>query len=95
MGDGLCPVCYQPECPGSTGGSRPSPGCLPSRLQPGEREYRGYDEWVLHPDEARFVLHRGWAVVNGKRTTEVRFIHNEAYVTQLRVRGSGEPAVAL
>ena len=73
-----CPCCD---------GSRPEPGPAASRLNPGEREYRGYEEWAVHPDEACFVLHRGYALVDGRRA-EVQFIHNEAYVTQLRVYGS-------
>jgi hypothetical protein len=92
--DGVCPVCFQPECEGSSDGARPAAGALPSRLEPGEREYRGYDEWAVHPEEARVVLHRGYATVHGKQAA-VSFIHNEAYVTQLRVRGSGEAPAAL
>ena len=86
-GAALCPICYQPECVASTGGERPLPGAVPSRLEPREREYRGYCEWVVHPDEARFILHRGYAIVDGVRA-KVTFIHNEAYVTQLRVENS-------
>ena len=33
------------------------------------------------------MLHRGYALVDGQ-PAEVQFIHNEAYVTQLRVYGS-------
>lgn len=83
----LCPVCYQPECPDSTGGERPAAGASPSRLPDGEHEYRGYSEWVVHPNEACFLLHRGYAVVDGIRQ-RVMFIHNEAHVTQLRVEGT-------
>lgn len=83
----LCSTCYQPECPLSEGGSRPNPGVIPTRLAPGEREYRGYCEWVVHPEEAIFILHRGFALVDGQREA-VWFIHNEAYVTQLRVFNS-------
>ena len=60
---------------------------MPSRLKPGEREYRGYCEWVVHPEEAAFILHRGYAVVNGQKCS-AWFIHNEQYVTQLRVENS-------
>ena len=42
---------------------------------------------MLHPDEARYLLHRGYAVVDGERMP-VWFIHNEAFVTQVRVFGS-------
>jgi hypothetical protein len=60
---------------------------MPSRLGPGEREYRGYEEWALNPLEAQFLLHRGFALVDG-HPQPVMFIHNEAYVTQVRVYGS-------
>ena len=83
----VCPVCHQPECPESRGGSRPPAGCLPSRLDVGEREYRGYEEWALHPSEASFLLHQGFVLVDGQ-PAQVQFIHNEAYVTQVRVYGS-------
>ncbi len=83
----LCPVCYQPECPESDGGDRPSPGISPSQLKDGEHEYRGYAEWAVHPSEAIFLLHRGYAVVNGQQE-RVLFIHNEAHVTQLRIEGT-------
>ena len=83
----VCPICYQPECADSVSGIRPQPGTHASRLEPGGREYRGYCEWAVHPDEASFILHRGHAIVDGKRA-KVTFIHNEAYVTQLRVENS-------
>jgi len=63
------------------------PGSHATRLEPGEREYRGYGEWAVHPDEAQFILHRGYAVVEGVRQP-VRFIQNEAFVTQIRVHGT-------
>lgn len=81
----LCSVCYQPECASSTGGARPPAGVIPSRLSPGEREYRGYNEWAVHPDEAIYILHRGFALVDGQQRP-VRFIHNEAFVTQIRIQ---------
>jgi hypothetical protein len=74
----MCEACRQP---------RPGPGSHPSRLGVGEREYRGYEEWAVHPDEAHLVLERGYAIVDGQRA-DVLFIHNEAYVTQIRVYGS-------
>src|SRR5262252_7573037 len=83
----LCSVCFQPECVASIGVSRPDPGAMPSRLEPGEREYRGYEEWALHPLEACFLLHRGFALVDGQEA-QVMFIHNEAFVTHVRVYGS-------
>lgn len=86
----ICSVCHQPECSRSPVGGfvkRPPAGAIPSRLKPGEREYRGYQEWAVHPDEASFLLHRGYAIVDGVRA-EVQFIHNEAFVTQIRVYGS-------
>lgn len=82
-----CQVCFQPECDLSGPVERPRPGAIPSRLEQGEREYRGYCEWAVHPDEARFILHRGYAIVNGERA-KVLFVQNEAFVTQLRVDGS-------
>jgi hypothetical protein len=85
--DNVCQTCYQPECSESAGGERPRSGTNATRLERGCREYRGYCEWVVHPDEARAVLHRGYAIVDG-RETHVTFVHNEAYVTQLRVDGS-------
>ena len=90
----LCSVCRQPECPQSSGDARPLPGSNPSRLLPGQREYRGYEEWAVHPDEARYVLHQGFALVDGRREV-VQFIHNEAYVTQIKVWGSMGQPVAL
>jgi hypothetical protein len=75
----VCEACFN---------ERLAPGAFPTKLEPGQREYRGYDEWAVHPDEARFVLHRGYALVNGERQ-RVRFIHNEAFVTQITVEKSG------
>ena len=83
----VCQVCFQPECPESRGGTRRDVGVS---LEPGQRDYRGYSEWAVHPDEASFILHRGYAVVEGVKQP-VRFIHNEAFVTQIRVQGSGTP----
>jgi len=83
----LCSVCFQPECPESTEGARPTPASHSTRLEPGERAYRGYIDWAVHPDEAVFVLHRGYAVVDGERQS-VYFDHNEAYVTQIQVQGT-------
>jgi len=77
----MCQVCQQTENPGA--------GTAPSRLEPGEREYRGYQEWAVHPEEARFLLHRGYALVDGERR-RVWWIHNEAYVTQIRVEGTDQ-----
>lgn len=85
--EGTCRVCFQPECPESTGGRRGSPGAIPTRLADGERDYRGYGEWAVHPNEAIFLLHRGYAIVDGQRQ-RVRFIANEAYVTQVKVEGT-------
>lgn len=82
-----CTVCQQPECPESTGGKRPEPATHSTRLEPGERAYRGYIDWAVHPEEAIYVLHRGYAVVDGKRQ-HVYFDHNEAYVTQIQVQGT-------
>jgi hypothetical protein len=84
----LCSVCFQPECPDSNGEERPAPSTHSTRLEPGERDYRGYIDWAVHPEEAVFVLHRGYAVVNGT-AQPVWFDHNEAYVTQIQVRNSG------
>jgi hypothetical protein len=84
-----CQVCFQPECSESIGAmQRPRPGAVPTKLQPGEKEYRGYGEWAITPDEAQFVLHRGYAIVNGKKR-HVHFIQNEAYVAQVYVDGTG------
>ena len=83
----LCPVCFQPECPESTSGERPPAADFSTRLQPGERDYRGYIDWAVHPEEAVFVLHRGYAIVDGK-SQYVYFDHNEAYVTQIQVQGT-------
>lgn len=85
--DDVCSVCYQPECDWSLGGSRPGAGAVPTVLEPGRREYRGYGEWAVHPDEAIMVLHRGYAIVDGERQP-VWFVHNEAHVTQIRVAGT-------
>ena len=83
----VCGVCQQPECPDSEGGARPKPGSHATKLEPGGRDYRGYGEWALHPDEARFLLHRGYALVEGERS-DVTFVQNEAFVTQVRVQGT-------
>lgn len=56
-------------------------------LSPGERDYRGYGDWALHPEEATFLLHRGYALVDGKPQI-VRFISNEAFVTMVHVEGT-------
>lgn len=86
--EAVCQTCYQPECSKSAAGlGRPEAGLSPQVLTPGQRAYRGYCEWVVHPDEARVILHRGYAIVDGQRVT-VRFVHNEAFVTQLRVDNS-------
>lgn len=84
----LCDICHQPECLFSCGGlQRPRAGAMPSKLLAGEREYRGYQEWAVHPEEAMFVLHRGYALVDGEKQP-VSWIHNEAFITQIRVYGS-------
>jgi hypothetical protein len=83
----LCSVCFQPECPESTEGVRPGTASHSTVLEPGERAYRGYIDWAVHPDEAMFVLHRGYAVVNGT-AQPVYFDHNEAFVTQIKVQGT-------
>lgn len=83
----ICQVCFQPECVDSGDGVRPAGGAMPSRLGRGGREYRGYCEWAVHPDEAVMLLHRGYAVVDGARR-RVWFIHNERFVTQVRVQDS-------
>jgi hypothetical protein len=84
----LCEVCFQPECPESTEGSRPSAATHSTKLEPGQREYRGYIDWAVHPEEAVYVLHRGYAIVDGVQRP-VYFDHNEAHVTQIQVIGSG------
>ncbi len=88
----LCQVCFQPECPESTEGQRPSASTHSTRLKPGERSYRGYIDWAVHPEEARFVLHRGYAIVNGEQR-HVHFDHNEAFITQIQVEGSNSEPV--
>lgn len=37
------------------------------RLQPGERFYCGYHEWVVHPFEARVIVAQGFVTINGVR----------------------------
>lgn len=83
----VCPICFQPECPESHGGERSAPGVLPEILDPGQVNGRGYGEWVVHPEEAMFVLHRGYVNVNGD-PRKVHFIQNEAFVTQIAVEGT-------
>lgn len=83
--DRLCHTCWQPECPQSMGGDRPEPGSIPSKLEPGYRENRGYGDLAIHPEEAVFVLHRGWVTVNGDKAY-VYFIQNEAFVTMVGYR---------
>ena len=84
----LCQVCFQPECPDSSEGERPRPSTHSTKLEPGARAYRGYIDWAVHPEEAVYVLHRGYAIVNGEQR-HVYFDHNEAFVTQIQVEGSG------
>ena len=86
--ESVCGVCFQPECPESYGGTRPQARERTPKLTPGQRDYRGYGEWALHPEEATFLLHRGYAIVEGRKQP-VTFIHNEAFVTQVRVQGTG------
>lgn len=83
----VCPTCFQPECPESHGGDRGTPGALPEKIEPGHRTSRGYGEWAVHPLEAVHVLHRGYVNVNGE-PRKVRFIQNEAFVTQIAVEGT-------
>jgi hypothetical protein len=85
-------VCHQPECPESSEGKRPEPATHSTQLAPGERAYRGYIDWAVHPDEAMFVLHRGYALVNGT-AQPVYFDHNEAFVTQIQVQGTSQEPV--
>ena len=85
----VCQVCFQPECPESRGGERPKDGV---RLRDGQHDARGRGEWAVHPNEASFLLHRGYAIVNGE-PQPVRFIHNEAFVTQIQVRGTSQEPV--
>ena len=35
------------------------------RLEPGERFYAGYHEWLVHPNEAKVILARGYVTING------------------------------
>jgi len=79
-----CPICHQPECPSSSGGARHPAGDSPSKLSPGQREYRGYEDWAVHPQDAVQLLHRGSVTLNG-RPAHVQWIHNEAFVTQIAV----------
>ena len=60
---------------------------MPARLVDGQGQSRGYGEWIVHPLEAVFLLHRGYAVVDGVRQP-VEFLFNEAFVTQIRVEGT-------
>ena len=83
----ICIICRQPECGDSSSGERPPPGSIPARLGNGEIQSRGYGEWIVHPFEAVFLLHRGFAVVDGVRQ-RVEFLFNEAFVTQIRVEGT-------
>ncbi len=84
----LCRICHQPECESSHGETRViTSGSIPTRLEPGGREYRGYGDWAVHPYEARLVLHRGYAIVDGN-PANVFFIHNEKHATQIHVEGT-------
>lgn len=47
----------------------------------------GYGDWAMHPEEARFLLHRGYGVVDGK-PQRVRFMHNYAYCAVVRVENT-------
>jgi hypothetical protein len=82
----VCRVCFQPECPESQGGRRRHSEGV--RVEDGQHQARGYGEWAVHPNEAIFLLHRGYAIVDGVKQP-VRFIHNEAFVTQIKVEGTG------
>ena len=83
----LCATCFQPECPESLGGDRPRPGTHAVKPNPGEHWPRGYGEWAIHPDEASFTLHRGYALVEGVRQP-IRFVYNEAFATVVHVEGT-------
>jgi len=87
----VCPVCQQPECPDSFAGVRPPPGVNSTRLEPGQLQYRGYGDFIVHPDEAVFVLHRGYVLLDGEPQV-VSFTHNEPYVTGVRVKNSDPDA---
>jgi ribosomal protein S4E len=83
----VCPVCEQPECPRSKGGERAEPGSHPDRPSPGQRIYRGYCEWAIHPDEAVLILHQGYVLVDGVRR-RAGLVHNDAYATIVQVDAS-------
>lgn len=70
----------------------PPPGKAshPSRPRLGEHEYRGYQEWAVHPLEAELVLSRGYAIVDGRKRRVIH-IEDEAFCSVIWVEGS-DPA---
>lgn len=55
-------------------------------LDPGERFYAGYHEWLVHPDEASVVLARGYALVDGIRFRCEQVDQQDIY-PQLKIYG--------
>lgn len=92
MYEGVCRVCFQPECPQSSGGNRPASGAFPSPIRPipGRATYMGYGDWAMHPDEAVFVLHRGYGFVSGLRHN-VTFMGNWPTFTLVHIVGWDQP----
>jgi hypothetical protein len=56
------------------------------RLELGERFYAGYHEWVVHPDEARVILERGYAVVDGIRFRAAQVCEHNGF-PQIKIYG--------
>ena len=70
----------------------PGPASHSFKPKLGQREYRGYCEWAVHPLEAELVLSRGYAIVDGIRRPVLR-IHDEEFCVQIFV-GASDPALA-
>lgn len=91
--EGTCSVCFQPECPESTGGIRPQPGSATPRPERGNSQFFGYGDWAMHPLDAIELLHRGYALVDGRRS-RVRMQFNLAYAAIVHIELTNNNAAA-
>ena len=62
-------------------------------LEPGERFYCGYHEWLVHPFEARVILDRGYVIFNGLEL-DAQQVGMVGVYPQIRVPGLGEFGMA-
>ena len=55
-------------------------------LEPGQRFYAGYHEWVVHPAEASVILARGYAVMDGMKFRAEQVTECSGY-PQIKIHG--------